>query len=240
MNRALIILAAGLIASVQAHSHQTVTRQVRSEVPFIIVYGHFVYPEKGIYTATLTDSTVVVNGVIYVPPEKHDIPSPEPDREKDFFDWAIRYPALGAQAIIDSGGTEKQARTFIDDFYAALADSAALCVRFNKGTYHLTWRGKEARFTSPRQRTERGPDYWENTLSHNFEDLCRQLKAGNLLIAGEGGYQLIPREEVPEIAPQLRAIPKTGRSASAIILHSERGDVHLSPLFLEDILRQNK
>jgi hypothetical protein len=241
MKRSIFLLICALLVTGQAFSHEVVTRQVQSDVPFIIVYGRFVYPEHGVYTVTLADSTVVVNGVIYVPPEKPDIPSPEPDRKKAFLDWAVRYPALGARAIIEAGGTKEQAKKFIDDFYAQLADSTALRVEVHRDLYRIRYRGEEVVFVLPSQKREPKPDYWENVLRPFFDGLCYCLKKGDLVIKSQGA-QMIFKEEIPEVAPQLRALPKTGRNPSASILHSTKGrkDIRIPSAVLEEILRENK
>ncbi len=152
-----------------------------------------------IYTITLDGTRILVQGQVYVPVEKPSILMPEPDREKDIFDWAIRAPAQSAQALIDSGGTIEEARQLMAEFYQQFVVNDTFSAIFMDDGYRLIYRGMEIYVPVPCQKREPKPDYLENTLMTVYKDLCCHLQTGDLILKGIGYQQVI---KAAELTPQ--------------------------------------
>jgi len=237
-----------LFVAVSLLTHETLQRDVKSSAPFIVIKGRFVYPENDIYTVMLTDSTICVNGVVYIRTPKPVVPLPKPDRNKDFFDWIIRYPADSARAIIEDGGTKEEAKRFIDDFYATFADSETLNVDFEKGFYRITYKGEETGFGLPRQKREPKVDYWENWLYPSYQTLCRDLERGSIIIKGDGYWEQIVAEEISqELIRELQTVHQRAvcdnpyEIYEGIELTGKSGKrIKLGPSAVEDFVKAHK
>jgi len=222
----VLMCACLLAASVSVLAGETVN--IKSSAPFILAQGRYVCPVDSVYTVTLTDTSVLVEGKVYEPPEKPFVPLPKPDREKDFFDWVIRTPVDSAGALIDAGGTPEQSGQLMADFYKQFPQSDTFSVKFKDGHYLLTYRGKECIVPVPRMRTQPKPDYKKNTLIPSFERLCRYLKAGALVFKADGVMQPIPAEELsPSLIRQLKGVTEQ----TAVRLRHPWGDYRGVPRY---------
>jgi hypothetical protein len=194
-----------LAASVSVLAGERVN--IKSSAPFIVAHGQYVYPVDSVYTVTLTDTSVLVQGKVYEPPEKPFVPLPKPDRKKDFLDWVIRTPADSAGALLDAGDTPEQAKILMDNFFRQFPKSDTFSVRFSGGSYLVTYRGKEWIVPLPCMKREPKPDHKQNTLVPAFEGLCFYLRVGALVFKGDGGMQPIPAEELsPSLIRQLKGV----------------------------------
>lgn len=225
---------------------ETVTERIRSESPFIIAHGHYIYPRDGCFEVTLTDSNVLVQGQIYEPCEKPRVPIPKPDRQKDFFDWAIRTPALNAQDLLDEGGTEEESRQLMADFYRQFEGSDTLSVQLQNDTYRLVYRGIEMYVPIPRKPRKPKPDYKKNVLEPEFKELCRHLADGHLIIKGDNYRQLIPADQLsPLLLNQLQDVPRratknVARDYEALDLEGKRGRITLLPSAVADLVKAGR
>ena len=200
------------------------TVNIKSLAPFILAHGQYVYPVDSVYTVTLTDTSVFVQGKIYEPPEKPFVSLPKPNREKDFCDWVIRTPADSAQALFEAGGTREQAKILMDNFFRQFPESDTFSVNFKDGHYLLTYRGKEWIVSRPCKKREPKPDH-KLILKWSFEEVCRHLKGGGLLFKRDGVVYQRVEEWSPSLIRQLKGI--TDQTAVKIKYpeHIERGSL---------------
>ncbi|MFH0778669.1 MAG: hypothetical protein V2A71_08570, partial [Candidatus Eisenbacteria bacterium] len=154
MKISTLILMLLCLCSLAAPALADETVNIKSSAPFILVHGQYVYPVDSVYTMTLTDTSVLVQGKVYEPPEEPFVPPPKPDRERDFFDWVIRTPAQSAMALIEAGGTCEQSRQLMADFYRQFPESDTFSVKFSGQTYVVTYRGNEWLVSVPCRKRE--------------------------------------------------------------------------------------
>lgn len=245
MKTSTVILMCACLLAASGLAAETVN--IKSSTPFVVVNGQYIYPQQdGIYTITLTEKNVLIQGKIYVPAEKLPVLIPKPDREKDFLDWAVRVPADSAQAMIDAGGTFEQASQVMAEFYRPFVGSDTFFVTFADGCYRLAYRGTEVYVSVPCQKREPKPDYRENVLVPAFTDLCYHLQTGNLVFKGEGYRQIIPAHELsPSLLRQIREITgETARKAAGGYeeqrLDGPSGEICLLPSVVADLVKSNK
>ena len=241
MKTSIGILACAWFLAMPVLAAETVN--IKSSTPFVVVNGQFTYPQDSVYTITLTEKNVLLQGKVYLPAEKPLMPMPKPNREKSFFDWAIRTPADSAQALIDAGGTVEAARQLMADFYRPFAKSDTFSVNLKDDCYRLVYRGVESYVSVPCKKREPKPDYQENVLKPGFEDLCHYLRVGDLILKGEDYRQVISASELSsQFLKQLKDIPNRatknpcGDYQSVTLTRNTR----ILPSAIDDIVKANK
>jgi hypothetical protein len=201
------------------------TVNIKSSAPFILALGQYVYPVDSVYTVTLTDTSVLVQGKVYEPPEKPFVPLPKPDRDKDFCDWVVRTPADSAMALLEAGGTPEQAKMLMDNFFRQFPKSDTFSVKFEDHVYRVTCRGNEMITWAPEGKREPKPDY-KLILKWSFEEVCSHLEDGGLLFKCDGGaaYQRV-EEWSPSLIRQLKGITEQTAVKIKYPEHIKRGSL---------------
>ncbi len=247
--RALVLVL--ICACLFATTALAETVNIKSSAPFILVYGEYVYPVDSVYTVTLTDTSVLVQGKMYEPPKKPFIPSPRPDREKSFIDWVIRTPSDSAMALIEAGGSCEQAKQLMGDFYKQFPESDTFSVRFENSlypVYRVAYKEKKYNVRVPCRKREPKPDYKKYTLEPAFNELCSYLRAGALVFRSKGIMQPIPAKELtPSLMQQLKGITEQTAIKSPITgdyeglkLRGKRREIFIGFPIIADLVKANK
>jgi hypothetical protein len=147
MKAPIAIFACAWFAAAPSLAAETVN--IKSSTPFVVVDGRFIYPRDGIYEVTLMEDSVLLQGKVYLPAERPAVPTPRPNRERDFFGWAIQTPSDSAQALIDAGGTVEAARQLMADFYRQFAKSDTFSVSLKDDCFRLVYQGVESYVSVP-------------------------------------------------------------------------------------------
>jgi len=246
----ILFFSCFLAASVSVLAGETVN--IKSSAPFILALGQYVYPVDSVYTVTLTDTNVLVQGKVYESPEKPFVPLPKPDREKDFCDWMVRTPADSAMALLEAGGTPEQAKMLMDNFFRQFPKSDTFSVKFEDHVYRVTCRGNEMITWAPEEKREPKPDYKKNTLIPSFQYLCRHLRAGDLMLKGDGYLQPIPAEQLsPSLIRQLKEITEQTAVKRSIgfrgktryqgmTIKGKTRELHLGSGLVTDLVKANR
>ena len=185
MKLLIAIIIANMLCTFTAFAGDKVICEIKSDQP-IIIDGNWIYPENSQYTVAMTDSSITVNGYVYLYPEDENLQKYEPpSKENDFFDWVVRAPADSAQHVIESGGCIEEARQVMVEIYNQYAGGDTFSYVMREGDFILTYHEKKIFIVIPsKPRAVEIMDYRDRVVVKLYEELCNFLESGNLILRG--------------------------------------------------------